>query len=294
MSFKGFFRMILGEDYKNLREKDLSEIIGDHLRYLGDGYCEHEKNMIICSLTAPELDESSMIRDLHRLLMILERSEDKLYLYIDAGINSITPHEIIKRIEGLSSTGEVFQKILEYVAEEYQRAINKIGERIDLVEELIEREELEEVIRETHDIRRNLIMMRRHMRNFLGMLREIYGDQRILSYLPKPQRVFELVDEISIAIEMSEIYRETISSIREIHASLLGLKLNEVVKRLTAITVVLMLPTLIASIYGMNFDTSKPLNMPELSWGFGYIYALSLMLVSSIVGYMVLRLKKWI
>jgi magnesium transporter len=110
-------------------------------------------------------------------------------------------------------------------------------------------------------------------------------------YIKNLGRLLELIDELSIGLETLEIYREMLISIRETHATLVGVKLNEVVKRLTAIILVLMIPTLIASIYGMSFDRSYPLNMPELSWSFGYIYALGLMVVSSIAGYLILKAR---
>jgi magnesium transporter len=48
-------------------------------------------------------------------------------------------------------------------------------------------------------------------------------------------------------------------------------------------------PTLIASIYGMNFHT-----MPELSWSFGYPYALGAMAMSALLPFLFFRWKKWL
>jgi magnesium transporter len=64
--------------------------------------------------------------------------------------------------------------------------------------------------------------------------------------------------------------------------------LNVVVKRLTAFTVILMVPTLIAGIYGMNFDV-----MPELEWPFGYAFALALMACSMLAAYLFFRARDW-
>ena len=64
--------------------------------------------------------------------------------------------------------------------------------------------------------------------------------------------------------------------------------LNVVVKRLTAFTVILMIPTLIAGIYGMNFA-----HMPELAWPFGYAFALGLMATSMISAYVYFRRHDW-
>ena len=64
---------------------------------------------------------------------------------------------------------------------------------------------------------------------------------------------------------------------------------NEEVKRISAWAAILFAPTLIGTIYGMNFD-----HMPELHWRFGYPGALALMLSISLVLYVIFRKRDWI
>ena len=64
--------------------------------------------------------------------------------------------------------------------------------------------------------------------------------------------------------------------------------LNAIMKRLTAITVLLMVPTLIAGIYGMNF-----VSMPELAWPLGYPFALALMALVMIAAFAYFRRRDW-
>ena len=54
-------------------------------------------------------------------------------------------------------------------------------------------------------------------------------------------------------------------------------RMNEIMKVLTIIASIFMTLSFIASLYGMNFDTSQSLNMPELSWRYGYFFVLGLM-----------------
>jgi magnesium transporter len=65
--------------------------------------------------------------------------------------------------------------------------------------------------------------------------------------------------------------------------------MNQIMKRLTSISTVLMSATLVAGIYGMNFDF-----MPELKWRFGYIFALGWMLLIGLGLYFYLRKVKWL
>jgi magnesium transporter len=68
-----------------------------------------------------------------------------------------------------------------------------------------------------------------------------------------------------------------------------NLQQNAIIKIFSVAAVVLMPPTLVASIYGMNFK-----HMPELEWPFGYPFALVLMLLAAIVPYMYFKWKKWL
>jgi magnesium transporter len=68
-----------------------------------------------------------------------------------------------------------------------------------------------------------------------------------------------------------------------------NLEQNNIIKLFSVMAVVLMPPTLIASIYGMNFKS-----MPELEWAHGYPFALVLMLIAAIVPYWIFKWKKWL
>lgn len=70
---------------------------------------------------------------------------------------------------------------------------------------------------------------------------------------------------------------------------LVTLEQNDIIKLFSVMAVVLMPPTLIASIYGMNFK-----NMPELNWDFGYPMALGMMIVAAIVPFVFFRWKRWL
>jgi len=73
-------------------------------------------------------------------------------------------------------------------------------------------------------------------------------------------------------LDQLDLYRDLVAAALEANLSVTSNNLNAVMKRLTAFTVVLMVPTLIAGIYGMNFHF-----MPELSWPLGYPVVLLVM-----------------
>jgi magnesium transporter len=65
-------------------------------------------------------------------------------------------------------------------------------------------------------------------------------------------------------------------------------------KTLTIGASFILIPTLIASIYGMNFAGNSPFNMPELYWQYGYFFALGIMLFSVIIMYIHFKKKGWL
>jgi magnesium transporter len=70
---------------------------------------------------------------------------------------------------------------------------------------------------------------------------------------------------------------------------LVSLEQNKIIKLFSVVSVVMMPPTLIASIYGMNFKA-----MPELEWQFGYPLAIGLMVIAAVLPYVFFRLKRWL
>jgi magnesium transporter len=73
------------------------------------------------------------------------------------------------------------------------------------------------------------------------------------------------------------------------HLAIISNRMNDVMKRMTSWGALLLGATLIAGIYGMNFQ-----HMPELGWEYGYPFALGLMLVLTVTGYFYFRSRDWL
>lgn len=70
---------------------------------------------------------------------------------------------------------------------------------------------------------------------------------------------------------------------------MVSIEQNDIIKLFSVVAVVLMPPTLVASIYGMNFT-----HMPELEWRFGYPMALVMMVISAILPYVFFKWRRWL
>ena len=84
-------------------------------------------------------------------------------------------------------------------------------------------------------------------------------------------------------------FRELLTNILSVNLTLVGVNQNDEVKKISAWAAILFAPTLVAGIYGMNFE-----HMPELSWLFGYPFALMLMLVVAVSLYVIFKQRGWL
>jgi magnesium transporter len=86
-----------------------------------------------------------------------------------------------------------------------------------------------------------------------------------------------------------DMRRELIGNAVDAHLALASNHMNRIMKRMTSWGAILIVATLIAGIYGMNFE-----DMPELHWGFGYPFALALMFGSTGSLYLYFRRRNWL
>jgi magnesium transporter len=96
-------------------------------------------------------------------------------------------------------------------------------------------------------------------------------------------------DKVLRATDMVDELRELVGNAVEAHLAVMSNQMNLVMKQLTAWGSIVFGATLIAGIYGMNFD-----RMPELHWAFGYPFALGLMVLMSGGLYWVFKRRKWL
>lgn len=99
----------------------------------------------------------------------------------------------------------------------------------------------------------------------------------------------DVLDHVIRAVELIDNVRDLLTSARELQLAQVSNRLNVVMKQVTSWAAIILIPTLIAGIYGMNFQ-----HMPELSWKVGYPMALGVMAVAAAVLYRVFRKRDWL
>lgn len=103
------------------------------------------------------------------------------------------------------------------------------------------------------------------------------------------ERLTIIIRDIASLLQHSQFSSERLEYLQNTFLGLSNIEQNQVIKIFTVVTVVFMPPTLIASIYGMNFNF-----MPELQWKLGYPFAVALMILSSLGFLWYFKRKKWL
>ena len=98
-----------------------------------------------------------------------------------------------------------------------------------------------------------------------------------------------VLDHVTQTKERLEDLRSSLENALRVHDTLLGQQQNDDTKKISAYAALLMVPTIVGSIYGMNFEV-----MPELKWQFGYPTALLLMVGSCLLLYWFFKKNKWL
>ena len=185
--------------------------------------------------------------------------------------------------------------LLDAFIDNYFPVLEDYGERLEELEaEVITRPTTETVAR-IHAAKRQLLVLRRA----LWPLREavnVVGREES-SLISAETRVYlrDCYDHTIQLIEILENFRDITSSLMDVYLSSVSNRMNEVMKVLAIFTAVFSPLTLIAGIYGMNFNpSSSPLNMPELNWYWGYVAALGSMAIVAVVLLAYFRRRGWL
>ena len=120
--------------------------------------------------------------------------------------------------------------------------------------------------------------------------------QRILNSLLKSQKFVDdkheipvMLKDIKSLIDHTNFNFERLDYLQNIFIGILSIEQNKVIKIFTIVNVIFLPPTLIASIYGMNFDF-----IPELHWEYGYLISIIFMVIASITPILIFKKKGWI
>jgi magnesium transporter len=179
--------------------------------------------------------------------------------------------------------------LLDAIIDNYFDVLERLGDRVEEVEELLISRPVPDTLRKINDLKRDMLFIHKGiwpLREVINLLER--GESQLVQ---DNTRLFirDLYDHVIQAMDTCEIYRDILSGLLDMYLSSLSNKMNEVMKVLTIISTIFIPLTFLAGIYGMNFR-----NMPELEWPWGYFATLGVMAVIAAAMLTYFKRKKWL
>ena len=196
-------------------------------------------------------------------------------------------HEWTDRAE--QGSGLLAYLLIDAIVDDYLPLLDVVSERMDDLEDSIFGEFRPEAIEEIFSIKKKLLYLRRS----ITPLRDVFNTmlRREQPIFPRETHVYfqDVFDHLIRVSDTIDTLRDMLGSTMDAYLSVSGNRMNQIMKRLTSISTVLMSVTLVAGIYGMNFTL-----MPELQWRYGYVFALLSMVGIGVALYVYFRKINWL
>jgi magnesium transporter len=271
----GFHALML-EDILNTDQRPKFEDYGNYI-YIVVKMLDHDarKGEI-------EIEQLSLILGPNYVISFQERAGD----FFDPLRERI--RKSLGRIRKLG-TDYLAYAILDIIVDHYFVVLEKLGEKIEQVEEIVIADPTEETVRAVYAIKREMIFVRKSV----WPLREVVtGLQRSESALIRESNAAyfrDLHDHIMQVTDGVDTFRDLLNGMLDSYYSTITTRTNSVMKVLTLFSAIFMPLTFITGLFGMNFR-----NFPELDWHYGFQGSLLLMVVVIMIMYSIFKWKKWL
>ena len=188
--------------------------------------------------------------------------------------------------------GFAIYALLDEVVDGYLTAVEALEDEADDLEDLVfERDgegDVDTLQQRLFRLKRDTVVLRRSAMPLRQGIDLIQEDASIATPALAPY-FRDVMDHVIRVVELADNVRDLLTSLLEVRVAQAANRLNEAMKSMTAWAGIVLVPTLIAGIYGMNFD-----HMPELSWQLGYPMALGLMAGSAVGLYVYFKKRGWL
>jgi magnesium transporter len=188
----------------------------------------------------------------------------------------------------LSGADYLCYALLDMIVDHYYTVMEKLGDRIEILEERIIRSSNTRSLAEINSLRKELIVLKRNVSPVRDLINGfIRSDSDLLE--ERTTKYFkDILDHITQANELAESYRDMMMNLQDLYLSYVNLKSNDVMKVMAVVTCLLAPATVIGGIFGMNFD-----KIPYLHHQYGFFIAVTLMLLIPIWMVVIFRRRGW-
>ncbi len=290
LNLDGLHDVSVMEDIAQIFDLDqlvLAEVLNTHARPRVVEF----SNCLLLSMKMLQHESNSAAIAVENLSIILTKSMLISFQEKRGDVFEPIRDRIRKQKKRIRSAGTDFLMfaLLDIVIDNYIFVLSELGEKIDLLEDKLLRETNQAVIDEINIYKKELNFIRRNIKPAremilsLGKIECEFVTERVEVHIK------ELQDNINLASDLSDSYREVLSDQLNIYHTTISSKLNDVMKFLTVFSVLFIPLTFIAGIYGTNFDY-----VPELHYKYSYFIMWGVMLVLAIGMLIYFRRKRWL
>jgi magnesium transporter len=179
--------------------------------------------------------------------------------------------------------------LLDSIVDDYFIILEKLGEKIEFLEEKLVTRPKPETLQTIHHLKREMIFLRKAVWPLREMISGLERNES--SLIKESTRIYlrDVYDHTIQTIDTIETFRDMVSGMLDIYLSSVSNRLNSVMKVLTIIATIFMPLTFLAGIYGMNFKY-----MPELEWRWGYPFIWLIMIGIGTFMLVYFKKKNWL
>ncbi|MFO1051492.1 MAG: magnesium/cobalt transporter CorA [Planctomycetota bacterium] len=185
--------------------------------------------------------------------------------------------------------------ILDAVIDAYFPVVEQAGDLLDELEADTTQAAKESTLARVYELKRDVAILRRVVAPHRDVANRLARGE--FEVVDEETRVFfrDCHDHAVQLLDQFEQLREVAIGLMELHVSLVGNRMNDVMRVLTVIATIFIPLTFVVGLYGMNFDpNSSPFNMPELRWRYGYPTVLGMMVTLGVTMYLWFRRRGWL
>jgi magnesium transporter len=186
------------------------------------------------------------------------------------------------------NTEYLFYRLLDTIVDSYFIVLEKLGERIEVLEDNIYKPSKISV-QKIHALRKELIITRKNLYPLREALNKLIKDDIGVLSTEVERYLGDVYDHCIIVIETLESYRELSSGLTDFYMSTVSNRMNEVIKTLTIMSTIFIPLTFLVGVYGMNFTY-----MPEINNPYAYPIIWIIMILIALGMLLYFKAKKWL
>ena len=262
------------EDILHTKQLPKIELYSDYLFFIGQALSYHKQRLVIdqvCMIVGETFVLSFQTRPLGIFSLVREHLQAN--------------HATLRH----KSADFLAYTLVDCLVDDYFSVLGQFESKVEAVDKILFDPKQDGILQRIHSLKHKTTRFRRALLPLRESLNQIVrGDFMVFS---EDTRLFarDAYDHTIHLIESLDSAREMVSSMTDLYLSFQSNHLNIQIRLLTVITIMMMPLTLIAGIYGMNFDY-----MPELHWRYGYFVVLGMMALICVVLCWIFYKKRWL